>query len=246
MFCINCGHKLPEGANFCPNCGHPVKDIPKNNLCESIDYYKSIIDFCYTSYETVGYYSLDPTSDNAESYLFYKVCINGKYNVLSMHNCKKLLDYDFDDVKMLGFSIENNDLIGYFAVRKGKKWELYSSKGRINIHEYDEISSFEGGYISSKGQYCRVKQNGKYGIVDFIRNDVSLPCEFEEIDLETCVKGEYFDISRMKRVGTPIHGVLIKKNGKYGVFQLSNKVTNPYTPCEFNSIDNAIHNWTFR
>ena len=245
MFCINCGHQLPVGANFCPKCGHPVKEIPKNNLCESIDYYKSVIDFCYTSYESVGYYSLELTSDNTKSYHFYKVCTNAKYNVLSMHNCKKLLDYDYYDVKLLGYSIENNELIGYFGVKIGSRWALYSSKGRINIHEYQDISRFDLNF-SSKCQYCRVKQNGKYGIVDFIRNEVSLPCEYDEISNETCVKGEYFDCSKMKRVGTPIYGVLIKKSGKYGVFQLSLRVTNPYTPCEFNSINDAIHNWTFR
>ena len=24
MFCTNCGHKNPEGANFCSSCGHPL------------------------------------------------------------------------------------------------------------------------------------------------------------------------------------------------------------------------------
>lgn len=26
MFCTNCGHKNPEGANFCSSCGSPLKD----------------------------------------------------------------------------------------------------------------------------------------------------------------------------------------------------------------------------
>jgi pSer/pThr/pTyr-binding forkhead associated (FHA) protein len=26
MFCTNCGHKNPEGANFCSSCGHPLTD----------------------------------------------------------------------------------------------------------------------------------------------------------------------------------------------------------------------------
>ena len=28
MFCINCGTKLVEGANFCPNCGKKVGETP--------------------------------------------------------------------------------------------------------------------------------------------------------------------------------------------------------------------------
>ncbi|MGH2752594.1 MAG: FHA domain-containing protein [Actinomycetota bacterium] len=26
MYCTNCGHKNPEGANFCSSCGAPLKD----------------------------------------------------------------------------------------------------------------------------------------------------------------------------------------------------------------------------
>lgn len=26
MFCINCGHKNPEGANFCSSCGKPLQE----------------------------------------------------------------------------------------------------------------------------------------------------------------------------------------------------------------------------
>jgi pSer/pThr/pTyr-binding forkhead associated (FHA) protein len=26
MYCTNCGHKNPEGANFCSSCGHPLAE----------------------------------------------------------------------------------------------------------------------------------------------------------------------------------------------------------------------------
>jgi pSer/pThr/pTyr-binding forkhead associated (FHA) protein len=26
MYCTNCGHKNPEGANFCSSCGHPLTE----------------------------------------------------------------------------------------------------------------------------------------------------------------------------------------------------------------------------
>ncbi|HEX2049981.1 MAG TPA: FHA domain-containing protein [Actinomycetota bacterium] len=26
MFCTNCGHKNPDGANFCASCGHPLTE----------------------------------------------------------------------------------------------------------------------------------------------------------------------------------------------------------------------------
>ena len=56
MFCINCGHQLPVGANFCPKCGHPVKEIPKNNLCESIDYYKANAEIMTGTMDTLGWW----------------------------------------------------------------------------------------------------------------------------------------------------------------------------------------------
>jgi pSer/pThr/pTyr-binding forkhead associated (FHA) protein len=31
MYCTNCGHKNPEGANFCSSCGAPLKDAKNSD-----------------------------------------------------------------------------------------------------------------------------------------------------------------------------------------------------------------------
>jgi hypothetical protein len=38
MYCTNCGHRNPEGANFCSSCGHPLTDRPGGGVDTTVTF----------------------------------------------------------------------------------------------------------------------------------------------------------------------------------------------------------------
>jgi len=200
MYCIKCGTRLPENANFCMNCGTRVEQrLQPNNMME---YYRSVIGFSYTKVEMTGGYWYHCNSQGKVAYL----------KAFNERGCR-LLDFDgktvFCDYDDYDFYISKEG-IEYYSVKKDEKWALRTKDRLLTQFLYDKIHFIWNGDSPGIVQVSNAKQ---YGFIELETGKTIFDCIFKEIssccaqwpnDWHPALKGDRWGIINV-RSGAVVH-----------------------------------------
>lgn len=196
MYCIKCGTRLPDNANFCINCGAKVEQrLQPNNL---IEYYRSMIDFSFTKIEMTDGYNHYSNNKKIE----YLKAFDDDVCYVFDFSCNRIfagLYNDFD------FIIYNN--IEYFLLQKGNKWALMTKQGFLTQFIYDKI----GTCMLAPGYVC-VTQDEKHGIINLTSGKTVFDCIFDDIGHRcTSWPDDCFTVKKDNKWGaiSIIHGTIL-------------------------------------
>ena len=183
------------------------------------------------------------------------------------------------DVDHIKFVTNNNSKQGVYDLRK-RKWivpqeyydvvALNSDKGLYFIYDttglcglYDStqqnviipIQYQEFEWVGPTGNYMKVKQNNKYGVVSLNTGKLILPVKYDEIngdddydDFKVKINGRegYYDSGKGRWLVDPAiyegygfikgHQIGVKKNGKWGVIDYNGKQVKPFQYASFSNL----------
>lgn len=249
MYCIYCGQKLPDCANFCSACGKATKNDSKFTLPidwqrpNFISHGKGICGH-YISIgrlEDGGCFLFEDPEKLISPYIYEEIIIpevefsqindviyfvrrNDKWGIMR-YPCEEISPCIYEDIKAIEspehYEIQINDFV--YLVRRNDKWGVYQYlKKELFPCIYDDAETAEDKYfLKMNGKWCWYKAPA-VKIKPFI---------FEDIDVIYSCSYNYFNFCK------------VIKNGKYGLYDAEGK---EILPCIYDDIDNVIDDYCFK
>ena len=191
----------------------------------------------------------------------FAICRKGKWALLN-DDCKFLIDFQFDDIRDIGYEEIGRAVYnpkGLSKVKLKGKWGIINSNGvEILPCIYDErgiIPLFCKDKTLQYDKYIKVAKDGKYGVFDVSGREI-YPCihffirtcgngeryiTFTKMDGESFVSGLY-DMNTYQEVLPRIYSfvsdflpnVIVSKEGKNGVYNIESKTE--ILPCVYDKV----------
>lgn len=237
MFCIHCGHSLPDNANFCYNCGVKVELAIKQNSVEDHRFLNQITDRIPFIYDQI--------ISEGDDYPYFKTQINNKVGLVDCKG-KTIIPCYYDNICNF---YTNNKEFAYSIVSRNSKYGIFRDGREFLKCEYDVIDKVDPlcYILKHDGRYgllyervweyteckfdsiCKIEndmfQTSINGYIGLLKGNIEIiPCEYDEINIAPYV------INVMKQHYT--------NEGIKSMYGMYSKQGNCILPCEYDSIIN--------